>query len=83
MYPEQVYKRESDGKMVRRLTQKQIDKVQQFNQTNAKMGRYEIDLRGALDAIEVVAEDDPNADMIIIQFAGMTVGILPDGSAHS
>ena len=83
MYPEQVYKRESDGKMVRRLTQKQIDKVQQFNQTNATMGRYEIDLRGALDAIEVVAEDDPNADMITIRFAGMTVGILPDGSAHS
>lgn len=73
------------------ITQAQLDRVRDFNGRDARNAHdtaRNIPLRPNLiganvDAVEVVPQDDPHVDMISGQWFNITIGILPDGSAHS
>jgi hypothetical protein len=58
------------------VTRDQIERVADLNQRfgeNLTIG----------DHVDYVVLDDGEADMIVGNFGGLTIGILPDGSAHS
>jgi hypothetical protein len=63
------------------MTPEQIERVLDFNARSKPENQWRAGWN--MDAIEIVDKDDPTADMIIGHWWGMTVGILPDGSAHS
>ena len=62
------------------VTRLQIEKLRELNLRSAEPPRL---LGRGHDFIEVVEEAEGKADMIGGVWFGMTIGILPDGSAHS
>jgi len=73
--------RNAHGAYIMVVTQSQLRKFKEFNERSKPENQQAFG--GNCDGIEIVLDDDPRADMIGAQWFGMTVGILPDGSAHS
>jgi hypothetical protein len=78
---QQIERNLKSGAYMMVVTENQLHRFKDFNSRSKPEDQQAFG--GNCDGIEIVPNDHPRADMICGRWFGMTIGILPDGTAHS